>query len=156
MIKMKILTTSDLEYIMDILHDSVVKKEDIKFNQKNSSLDIIFYRIAYDEESLIIKKKFLFIFSYYIYPIAKSILHLKNIAYYDTKTFEDTQKFYFNCTEAKESIYIFHFDPTLEIKFSFRDKIKGYFEDIEVLSPAEARKLKIFASKYFQFFGKII
>jgi len=152
MINNAILSRRDLEYIMDLLHDSIIEKDNIKYDKAKKVLDLIFYRPYFEDKNKIKKKNFLFIFRIIYYPIARAILHLENIGYFEMFTMnDDLNKFYFNFLKIEGKIFKMLFDPTLEIKFSFENDIKGHFKDEEVIPPYDNKRYKFRAFKFFNF-----
>ena len=152
MINRFISSKDDLKYVMDLLHDSIIEIKDIKYDKLRNVLDIIFYRPCTELNAEIKKKRFLLIFTILYYPIAKTLLHLENIDHFEIQTMEDvTKKFHFNFLGIEKSFFKMFFDPTLEIKFSFLNDIKGYLQDKEVISAYKKQKFKFREFKCFNF-----
>lgn len=148
MIRKDISSEMDLDVVDGFLHDAILEPKDIKYDKHAKTLDLIFYRVLSLAESIAQKKKFLFIFTILDYPIVKSLLHLDNIDFFDIYTPEtDAKKFYFVCTIKEGNHFVTDFTPTLEIKFSFKDEIKGYLQDIKILSPSEAKNYRFWELK---------
>lgn len=152
MFKKDILSEIDLDFVDDLLHDSIVEPKDIKYDKYAKSLDLFFYRIMLGDESRIKKKRFLFIFTILEFPVVKSLFHLDNINFLDIYTAEtDAKEFYLEGIIKKGNYFEMLFNPTLEIRFSFKDEIKGYLEDIKILSPSEAKNFRFWVLKCFNF-----
>jgi hypothetical protein len=131
--KIDIQNRDDLLKCFDLLHDSIVKEDEISYNAEKKILEICVERDLLDSTAVFVEKNILF-FKKIRHPIIKTMLHLQNVDFYNKQSSDNTLRTHtFNeCKENRqEKYFILLFCEVLQIKLKFSGEPVGVLSDIE-------------------------
>jgi len=119
----------DLIKACDLLHDAIVRDEDIYYNSSDNEVKIIAKRNSLPEREVVKNYK---LFRKCSYSIIPSKLHLKRVVYFHKVTKGSLKVHTFNeCRiNTKENAYEFNFSEVLTLKIKFEKAPMGNFADI--------------------------
>ena len=138
-VKTEINSTDKIFEIFDLLHDATISENKILYDTKRKTLDIWAEREFFEDESLMSRKRFLFVFTKDVYPIVLCHIHFNMVEKFNLVSRDKSLKVHtFNEVKFDGVIYTLRFCEVLEIEFVFGSELPtGYFEDMEIAGEKE-------------------
>lgn len=119
----------------DVLNDAICNEDDIEYDPKRGTLDIIFEREFFEDPAQISVRRTMLIFHKAEFPIVKSHLHLDGLSFCKIHSKDKSFKTHmFNKCKTKEgNEYFLYFCEVLEIIIGFKSSISGNLKDVEFI-----------------------
>lgn len=116
----------------DVLHDASCEESNITYDPERRTLDIIFGREFFEDQSKINVRRVWIIFYKAEYPIIKSHLYLEGLTYFKMHSSDRTLKTHtFNECRIGQDKYFLHFCEVLKIVIGLQSPFSGYLSDGE-------------------------
>lgn len=136
LVNIKIIDEESIIKACDLLHDSILNINEVKYDQNKNVWKAKFKREFLEDPRLIkIERKFLW-YKKYTFPFCESILTLNNIKEYKYIDKAKINGYYFNgCKKDKKTNkFIFYFCEDLFMYFEFFNLPEGSLKDIKILN----------------------